>query len=46
MAQKPAPHSTSIIEYVPGEVLQVDIIIFADTSKARKHNSTSETTIK
>ena len=27
MARKPASHSTSIIKYVPGEVLQVDIKI-------------------
>ena len=38
MAQKPIPHSsTTITEYIPGEVLQVDIKVFADTSKARKH---------
>ena len=37
MAQKPVQHSTTTTEYVPGEVLQVDIKVFADTSKARKH---------
>ena len=37
MAQKPVPHTTSTTEYVPGEVLQVDIKVFADTSKTEKH---------
>ena len=37
MARKPVPHSTTTTaEYVPGEVLQVDIKVFADTSKGRK----------
>ena len=37
MAQKPVPHTPSTTVYIPGEVLQVDIKVFADTSKARKH---------
>ena len=37
MAQKPVPHSISTTEYIPEEVLQIDIKVFADTSKARKH---------
>ena len=37
MAQKPVPKSAAATEYVPGEVLQVDIKVFADTSEARKH---------
>ena len=37
MTQKPVRHSTSITEYVPGEVLRLDIHDFAYTSKARKH---------
>ena len=37
MAQKPVPQSISTTEYIPREVLQIDIKIFADTSKARKH---------
>ena len=37
MAQKPVPQTTSTTVYIPGEVLQVDIKVFADTSKARKH---------
>ena len=31
------PQSTSDTEYIPGDVLQVDIKVFADTSKARKY---------
>ena len=37
MAQKLVPQSISTTEYIPGEVLQIDIKVFADTSKARKH---------
>ena len=37
MAQKPVPHTTSTTEYIPGEVLQVEVKVFADTSKARKN---------
>ena len=37
MVQKPVPNSTATTDYVSGEVLQVDIKVFADTSKARKH---------
>ena len=37
MAQKPVPHSTTTTEYLPGDVLQIDNKVFADTSKARKH---------
>ena len=37
IAQKPVPQFTTTTEYVPGEVLQVDIKVFADTYKARKH---------
>ena len=37
MAQKPVPHSTSATVYVPGELLQMDIKGFADTSQAKKH---------
>ena len=37
MAQKPVPHSTTTAEYVPGEVLQADINVFAGSCKAGKH---------
>ena len=37
MAQKSVPQSTSTTEYVPGEVLKLNIKVFADTFKARKH---------
>ena len=37
MAQKPVPQTTSTTKYIPGNVLQVDIKVFADTLKARKH---------
>ena len=37
MTQKPVAHSTSTTEYIQGEVLQVDIKVFADTPKARNN---------
>ena len=37
MAQKPVPQSISTTTYIPCEVIQIDIKVFADTSKARKH---------
>ena len=37
MVQSPVPHCTSTTEYVPDDVLQVGIKIFANTSKAGKH---------
>ena len=37
MAQKPVPQSITTTEYVPDEVLQVDIKVLSDTSEARKH---------
>ena len=39
IAQRLVPHSDSTTEYVPVVVLQVDIKVLADTSKARKHLS-------
>ena len=37
MARRPVPYITSTTEYVPGEVLRVDIKGFAVTVEARKH---------
>jgi hypothetical protein len=38
MAQQPMPgSSTEIKDMLPGDEIQVDIKVFADSSKARKH---------
>ena len=37
MAQRPIPRTSSDREILPGEEIQVDIKVFADNSKARKH---------